>query len=63
MPNQTIVIGDFNAKSDYWFKGDKTTTRGSILEILTSHYGLTQIINEPTHILENSYISAKYGLR
>ena len=46
----TVVIGDFNAKSHNWYKGDKSAASGCKLEIMTSHYELTQIINEPTHI-------------
>ena len=53
-PYLTVVIGDFNAKSHNWYKDDKNTASGSKLEVMTSHYGLTQIINEPTHILEDS---------
>ena len=48
-PYLTLVIGDFNVKSYNWYKGDKTK-----LEIMTSHYGLTQIINEPIHILQDA---------
>ena len=47
-----VVIDDFNAKSHNWYKGDKTTASESKLEIMASHYGLTQITNEATHILE-----------
>ena len=43
----------FNAKSHNWYKGTKVTVSGSKLEIRSSHHGLTQIINEPTLILEN----------
>ena len=50
----TVVIGDFKVKSDNWYKGDKTTASGAKFEIMTSHYGLTQIINEPIHILEDA---------
>ena len=65
----TVVIGDFNVKSHNWYKGDKTTASETKLEIMTSHYGLTQIVNEPIHLLEDAsscnrcffYISAKYG--
>ena len=53
-PYLTVVIGDFNFKSYNWYKGDKTTANGTKLEIITSHYGLTQIINKPTHILEDA---------
>ena len=53
-PYLTVVIGDFNVKSQNWYKGDKTTASGTKLEIMTSHYGLTQTINDPTHILEDA---------
>ena len=53
-PYLTVVIDEFNAKSHNWYKGDKTTASWSKLEIMTSHYGLTLIINEPTHIFEDS---------
>ena len=50
----TVVIGDLNTKSHNSCKGDKTTASGSKLEIMSSHYGLSQIINELTYILEDS---------
>ena len=34
---------------------DKTTTEGAKIIFVTSQYGLQQITNEPTHILENSW--------
>ena len=49
-----IALGDFNVKSSQWYKNDKTTTEGSKIANLTSQYGLKQIINQPTHILNNS---------
>ena len=48
------VIGDFNAKSNKWSEGDRSTIEGSKIDFLTSQFGLSQIIKEPTHILENS---------
>ena len=53
-PYVTVVIGNFNAKSHNCFKDDKTTASGSKLEITISHYRLTVILNEPTHILDSS---------
>ena len=50
----TVVLGDFNAKSNLWFKGDKTTYEGSKIDGITSTFGLQQIINEPTHIIGDS---------
>ena len=49
----TVVIGDFNVKSHNWYKDDKTIASGTKLEIMASRYGPTQIINEPTHTLED----------
>ena len=38
-------------KSNNWYKGDKTS--GYKLEIMNSHYELTQIINKAIPILED----------
>ena len=53
-PFLTTVIGGFNAKSNKRSEGDKSTIEGSKIDFLTSQFGLSQIIKEPTHILENS---------
>ena len=53
-PYLTVFISDFNVKLHNRYKGDKTTSSRTKLEIMTSHYGLTQIVNEPTHILEDA---------
>ena len=45
------MLGDFNIKCKNWYK---TTTEGTKIESVTSQFGLHQIINEPTHVLENS---------
>ena len=51
-----VVLGDFNIKSNNCYINDwyKTTSEGAKIEFLTSQFGLHQIINEPTHVLENS---------
>ena len=41
-------------KFKIWYINDKTTTEDVKIEFVTSQYGLHQIINEPTHVLENS---------
>ena len=41
----TMVLDDFDQ--------DNTSYEGSILNDLMAQYGLTQIIHEPTHILES----------
>ena len=50
----TVVLGDFNAKSNLWFKGDKTTYEGSKIDVITSTFGLQQTMNEPAHIIGDS---------
>ena len=48
------VFGDFDAKSNDWCKNDITSHEGPILDAVTSNYGLHQLIQEPTHILNLS---------
>ena len=49
-----VVQGDFNFKTKNWYINDKTTTEGAKMEFLASQYRPSQMINEPTHVLENS---------
>ena len=53
-PFMTVVLGDFNAKSNNWCKADVTSLEGSKIDTITSGYGLNQLIQEPTHILSSS---------
>ena len=48
------VLGDFNAKSHNWCKNNVTSHEGSMIDAVTSNYGLHQLIQEPTHILNSS---------
>ena len=50
-----VVLRDLNIKSKNWYINDKTTTEGEEIEFVTSQFGLHQIINEPTYVLENSW--------
>ena len=50
----TRIIGDFNAKSCSWYSHNKINFKGSTIESTTSQFGLHQLINEPTHLLQNS---------
>ena len=50
----TKIIGDFNAKSCIWYSHDKTNFEGRTIESITSQFELHQLINEPTHLLQNS---------
>ena len=49
-----VAIGNFNAKSKFWYCNDNTFSQGKALENVTSQFGLHQVIKEPTHILHNS---------
>jgi len=53
-PDCFIMLGDFNAKLNAWLPNDNNTHEGISINNLTSSYGLTQLINKPTHILPNS---------
>ena len=53
-PFLITILGDFNAKSSNWYTGDRTTQEGFQIDSLTSFYGLTQLIKEPTHITNTS---------
>ena len=50
----TVVIGDINAKSNNWCKADITSLEGSEIDTIASSFGLNQLIQEPTHILNSS---------
>ena len=53
-PFFTVMIGDFNAKSSNWYLNDVTSFEGSQIEFLVSQFVMSQVINELTHILDNS---------
>ena len=44
-PFMLVVIGDLNAKSKNWHPSDRTTYEGNIIETITSHFGLYQLIH------------------
>ena len=53
-PFVSIIIGDFNARSNNWCSSDKTTYEDKKLESLNSQCGFKQVISDPTHISESS---------
>ena len=54
-PHFVMLLGEFNSKSKSWWSlNDKTTEEGTILENLTSLYGMKNLISAPTHILHYS---------
>ena len=52
-PFLLVVLGDFNAKLSQWHDKDTSTSEGISVESITSQFGFHQVINEPTHTLEN----------
>ena len=53
-PFLTVMIGDFNAKSSNWYLNNITSFEGFQIEFLAFQFTMSQIIKEPTHILDNS---------
>ena len=53
-PAFTILLGDFNAGSKSLWVHDITNNEGTQVESISSLYGFSQLISEPTHILQNS---------
>ena len=49
-----VLLGNFNSECTNWYKHDKTNFEGIAIENISSQCELYQVINEPTHILENS---------
>ena len=50
----TAIIGDINAKSCKWYSHDKTSFEDSTIKSITFQFKLHELINEPTHLLQNS---------
>ena len=53
-PAFTILLNDFNARSKSWWVHDITNNDGTQTESISSLYGFSQLISEPTHNLQNS---------
>ena len=53
-PYLILILGDFNAKSNSWCEDDHDSLEGTKIETVTSSFGLTQLISDPTHILPSS---------
>ena len=56
IPFLMVVIRDFNAKSKHQCSQDRTNFEGITFENVTSKFGLSQIIKEATHILDQSLL-------
>ena len=53
-PYMMVLLSDFNDKCFNWYKHDETNMEGIAIDNVLLQCGLYQVINEPTHILENS---------
>ena len=53
-PFLVVLIDDFNVKSKNWYKNNKCSFEGNIIENVTSQFGLQQVTKETTYILDNS---------
>ena len=53
-PHFVIFLDDFNPKSKSWSVNGTTTEEDTILENITSLYGVKQLISAPTSILQHS---------
>ena len=56
-PYFLIFKGDFNAHSVQWWSSGDSNNEGTLLIILFSGLGLTQLISEPTHFRANCQTS------
>ena len=50
----TVILGDFNARSQSWWSDDITSFEGSHIDSLTTTYGFHELISDPTRLLPNS---------
>ena len=53
-PYTMVVLGNINAKFNWWYANDNTNIGGSKIDILTASKDFNEIRDEPTHILNNS---------
>ena len=53
-PDCIILIGDFNSKTKQWWPDGEETNEGVLLNQLIESFSITQLIDQPTHILTNS---------
>ena len=53
-PLFVLITGDFNVRSSNWWKNDLSMSEVTQVDSLTTSYGLSKVISDPTHILPNS---------
>ena len=52
-PYMMVCSWRFQCKIEHRYANDNRNIEGSKIDILTASFGFNQIINEPTHILNN----------
>ena len=52
-PTCSILVGDFNAKWSKWYSSDKDRKAGQGINTFTTTSGYTQMIGQPTHIMND----------
>ena len=58
LPTCSVLTGDFNSRYSKWSSNDITNANGRAHDTLTSSVGYKQIINKPTHPVNNSFSCA-----
>ena len=53
-PYCIILTGDFNSKTKQWWPDGEETNEGVLLNQLIESFSMTQLTDQPTHILTNS---------
>ena len=53
-PDCIILTGDFDNKTKQWWPDGEETNEGVLLNQLIESFSMTQLIDQPTHILTNS---------
>ena len=53
-PHCIIFTGDFNCRSQQWWPGDIENEEGVALDEFIESNNLTQLIDQPTHIINES---------
>ena len=53
-PTYLIVLGDFNAKCSKWCASEKKNTAGIEIDNITTTSGYNQMIDKPTHHINDS---------
>ena len=49
-----IINGDFNCRSSHWWGNEIDNQEGKLFELTTYDIGLTQLINQQTHLMGES---------